>query len=82
MAISATSNTFDIASATTATVTVTCPAAVYTGAAQSCTATTTPTGLTVNLTYNSIATAPTAPGTYPVVATISQAGYVVPATPR
>ena len=34
VAISATSNTFDIASATTATVTVTCPAAVYTGAAQ------------------------------------------------
>ena len=55
---------------------MTCPAAVYTGAAQSCTATTTPTGLTVDAMDNSIATAPTAPGTYPVVATISQAGYV------
>jgi uncharacterized protein with FMN-binding domain len=41
---------------------------------------TTPTGLTVNITYNGSTTAPSAVGTYPVVATIDDANYQGSAT--
>ena len=43
----------------------------YTGSARTATATTTPTNLAVNFTYNGSATAPTSPGLYTVVGTIS-----------
>lgn len=48
---------------------------VFDGAPKSVTATTTPAGLTVNVTYNSSATAPTAAGSYTVVASISDLNY-------
>jgi uncharacterized protein YfiM (DUF2279 family) len=47
----------------------------YDGSAKAATATTTPSGLAVNLTYNGSATIPTAAGTYTVVATINDANY-------
>ena len=47
----------------------------YTGNPLSPTVTTTPAGLTVNLTYNKSPTAPTAAGTYEVVAVIEDAKY-------
>lgn len=50
--------------------------ATYDGAPKSATATTNPSGLTVNLTYNASSTAPTAPGTYPVVGSIDSPSYV------
>jgi hypothetical protein len=50
-------------------------APTYDGAPQSATATTTPTGLAVNFTYDGNATAPTAAGSYAVVATIADAHY-------
>ena len=45
--------------------------AIYSGSAQAATATTTPTGLTIDFTYNGSSTAPTAVGSYAVVATIN-----------
>lgn len=60
---------------TAATVTLSDLGQAYTGAARPVTATTDPAGLTVNLTYDGSATAPTNPGTYAVVATISSATY-------
>ena len=48
---------------------------VYTGNAISVTATTSPTGLTVNLTYNGSVNTPTNPGSYTVVGTISDPNY-------
>jgi hypothetical protein len=47
----------------------------YDGAAQSATATTTPTGLTVDLTYDGSANAPTNAGSYTVIGTINDANY-------
>lgn len=47
----------------------------FTGSALSATATTTPAGLAVNLTYNGSSTAPTAAGSYAVVATINSPSY-------
>ena len=44
------------------------------------TATTTPTGLTVNLTYNGLANAPTNAGSYTVIGTINDANYQGSAT--
>ena len=50
-------------------------AATYNGAAKSASPTTSPAGLTVSLTYNGSSTAPTAAGTYAVVATVNDANY-------
>lgn len=47
----------------------------YDGTPKSVTTTTTPTGLAVNVTYNGSATAPSAPGTYAVVATTTAPNY-------
>ena len=47
----------------------------YTGTASTVTATTTPAGLTTGITYNGTTTAPTAAGSYPVVATINDNNY-------
>lgn len=47
----------------------------YTGTPRNVTATTSPAGLPVTFTYNGSATAPTALGSYPVVATINHANY-------
>jgi endonuclease/exonuclease/phosphatase family metal-dependent hydrolase len=58
-----------------ATVTLGSLAQTYDGAPKSATATTAPTGLTVNLTYNGLATAPTAAGSYAVTGTVSDANY-------
>lgn len=59
----------------TATVSLDGLAATYTGAAQTVTATTTPTGLSVTITYDQASTAPTDAGSYAVVATIADADY-------
>jgi len=48
---------------------------VYDGNAKSPTATTTPSGLSVTYTYNGSSTAPTDPGSYAIVASISDANY-------
>ena len=64
----------------TATVTLGNLIQVYTGAPRSATATTVPSGLTVTFTYNGSATAPSAGGSYTVVATISDANYTGSAT--
>ncbi len=48
---------------------------VYDGTPKSVTATTSPAGLAVSITYNGSATAPTLPGSYAVVATINNANY-------
>jgi rhamnogalacturonan endolyase len=58
-----------------ATITLTNLSQLYTGAPKSATATTSPAGLTVQLTYNGSATAPTAVGTYALAATIVDANY-------
>ncbi|MFM2221542.1 MAG: hypothetical protein RLZZ553_1290 [Verrucomicrobiota bacterium] len=55
-------------------------AATYDGISKAASATTTPEGLTVNLTYNGSATAPSDAGNYEVVATISDANYEGSAT--
>ncbi|MCX8497308.1 MAG: MBG domain-containing protein [Akkermansiaceae bacterium] len=47
----------------------------YDGTSKSASATTTPSGLTVNFTYNGSATIPAAAGTYAVVGTIHDANY-------
>ena len=52
----------------------------YTGQPLPVTATTIPAGLAVSLTYNGSATAPTYPGTYAVVATITDPSYTGTAT--
>jgi 2',3'-cyclic-nucleotide 2'-phosphodiesterase (5'-nucleotidase family) len=59
----------------TATVTLGSLNATFDGTAKSVAATTTPAGLTVTVTYNGSATAPSAAGTYLVEATISDANY-------
>src|SRR5664280_2568927 len=52
----------------------------YDGTAKSVTATTTPGGLTVNITYNGSVSAPTNAGSYTVIGTISDASYQGSAT--
>jgi len=64
-----------VVSKATATVTLGALAQTYTGAARIATATTSPAGLAVDLTYDGSATAPTAAGTYAVVGTINDANY-------
>jgi hypothetical protein len=59
----------------TATVTLGSLAQTYSGSALSATATTVPSGLTVNYTYNGSSSAPTAAGSYTVVGTISDTNY-------
>ena len=59
----------------TATVTLGDLAATFDGNAKPVSATTVPAGLNVALTYNGSATAPSAVGTYPVVATINDNNY-------
>lgn len=49
--------------------------ATYNGSGQPVTATTTPSGLAVNITYNGLATVPKNTGTYSVVATINDPDY-------
>jgi alpha-tubulin suppressor-like RCC1 family protein len=53
---------------------------IYSGSAISVTASTTPPGLTVNLTYNGSSTAPTNAGSYTVIANVSVPGYQGSAT--
>jgi hypothetical protein len=64
----------------TATVTLGNLAQTYTGSPLSATATTVPAGLTVIISYNGNVTAPTAGGSYAVVATVSNAEYAGSAT--
>jgi CxxC motif-containing protein (DUF1111 family) len=52
----------------------------YDGTAKSASVTTTPAGLTVNVTYNGSANAPTNAGTYQVIATVSDPVYIGSAT--
>ena len=52
----------------------------YTGAARVATATTTPTGLTVDFTYDGSSAAPVNAGSYAVVATVNNANYAGSAT--
>ncbi len=58
-----------------ATVTLNDLAQTYTGTARTATATTTPGGLAVNITYDGSATAPVNAGSYAVVATVNDANY-------
>ncbi len=53
---------------------------MYDGTTKNAMVGTTPSGLTVNLTYNGNSTAPFAPGTYAVVGTISDSNYAGSAT--
>jgi rhamnogalacturonan endolyase len=48
---------------------------IYDGAPRAVSFTTSPVGLTVDVTYNGSATPPTAPGSYAVIATIDDANY-------
>jgi hypothetical protein len=64
-----------VISKATATVTLGDLAIAYDGSAKSASAVTDPVGLTVSLTYDGSATAPTAAGSYPVVATINDLNY-------
>lgn len=59
----------------TATITLGSLTPTYDGTPKSATATTTPTGRTVTFTYDGSAIAPTAAGTYAVIATISDTNY-------
>jgi hypothetical protein len=52
----------------------------YDGTAKSASATTTPSGLTVSITYNGLASAPTNAGSYTVIGTINDANYQGSAT--
>ncbi len=59
-----------------ATVTINSLSQTYNGSPKPVTVTTTPSGLSHTITYNGSATAPSNAGTYSVVATITQPGYV------
>ena len=59
----------------TATITLGGLSATYNGLSQAATATTTPTGLTVDLTYDGSATIPVNAGSYAVIATINDINY-------
>lgn len=83
------SNTFTVATLP-ATVLLSDLSQIYDGTPRAVTATTTPTGLTVNITYDGSATAPTAAGSYVVTGTVVDASYqgaatgqlvIAPATP-
>jgi hypothetical protein len=63
-----------------ATVTLGSLSQTYTGSAHSVTVSTTPASLTVTFTYNGVATAPTAAGSYTVVGTVSDPNYQGTAT--
>ena len=63
-----------------ATVTLGSLSQIYNGAAKPATATTTPSGLAVNFTYNGSATVPTSAGSYTVIGTINDANYQGSAT--
>ena len=67
-------NTFDVTKAI-ATVTLNNLAQAYDGTARTVTATTDPEDLTVDITYDGSATAPTAPGSYEVVGTVVDDTY-------
>lgn len=54
--------------------------ATYNGSAHAVTATTSPGGLAVNLTYNGVGTVPSSAGSYTVVATLSDPNYTGSAT--
>ena len=69
-----------VVSKAAATVTLGSLAQTYDGTARIVTATTTPSGLTVNLTYNGSASAPTNAGSYTVAGIISDANYFGGAT--
>jgi len=58
-----------------ATISITNTTKTYDGTAKSVTTTTTPVGLTVDVTYDGSTTAPTNAGTYAVIATINDANY-------
>ena len=64
----------------TATVTIGNLSQTYDGTPKYASATTTPSSLTVNLTYNGSTTAPTAAGSYTVVGTVSDDNYIGSAT--
>ncbi|UII30954.1 MBG domain-containing protein [Fulvivirga ulvae] len=68
------SGTFEITKAP-ATVTLGTTSVAYNGSPQSATATTSPSGLTVNFTYDGSASPPTSVGTYALLATINDANY-------
>ena len=72
-------DTFSIAKGSAA-VTLTGLAQTYDGTPKSAGATTEPAGLTVNLTYDGSATAPTAAGSYAVTGTVADADYAGAAT--
>jgi len=72
---SASATTLTVGQAT-ATVALTNLSQTYSGSPHPATATTTPAGLPVTLTYNGSSTAPTAAGSYAVVATINSPNYV------
>jgi len=72
-------DTFTIAKGTAA-VTLTGLAQTYDGTPKSAGAATTPGGLTVNLTYDGSATAPTAAGSYAVTGNVADANYAGSAT--
>ena len=55
---------------------------IYDGAPRAVSFTTSPSGLTVDVTYNGSATPPTAPGSYAVIATIDDANYTGSAAGR
>ncbi|HEY4787292.1 MAG TPA: MBG domain-containing protein, partial [Bacteroidales bacterium] len=59
----------------TATVTLNGLSTTYDATAKTVTAGTTPTSLTVNITYNGSVTAPANAGTYPIVATVNDVNY-------
>ena len=67
-------------STTSATVTLSNLTQTYTGTPRTATVTTAPAKLSVNLTYNDSTTAPTIPGSYTVVATVTEANHVGSAT--
>jgi len=67
--------TINVAGKTAATVTLSGLLQTYTGLPLSATATTSPSGLPVNLTYNGSTTVPANAGSYAVVATINDAAY-------
>jgi hypothetical protein len=58
-----------------AAVNLTIPTATWDGTAKSATATTTPSGLAVNITYGGSTTSPSAAGSYAVVATVTTPNY-------
>ena len=72
--------TITVSSKTAATVTLGDLTQTYSGTGKTATATTSPAGLTVNITYDGSATLPVNAGTYTVVGTISSDTYVGTAT--